>query len=152
MLIAKFGNQGLSPRDMTALSGAHTIGLARCSTFRDRIYNDSNIEAAFANQQQLMCPKSGNDTNLAAMDVKTAMAFDAAYFQNLMDRRGLFHSDQELYSGGSQDALVRQYSGNPAIFRDDFARAMVKLGNIKPLTGTAGQIRTNCRVVNRKIS
>jgi peroxidase len=29
---------------------------------------------------------------------------------------------------------------------------MVKLGNIKPLTGTAGQIRANCRVVNRKIN
>ncbi|CAM0910348.1 unnamed protein product [Alopecurus aequalis] len=148
-LITVFAKQGLSPADMTVLSGAHTIGLARCSTFRDRIYNDSNINASFANQQQQMCPKSGGDDNLTSMDAKTAMAFDAGYFQSLMDRRGLFHSDQELFNGGSQDKLVRQYSGNPAIFRDDFARAMIKMGNIKPLTGTAGQIRKNCRVVNR---
>ncbi|KAM0901762.1 hypothetical protein ACQ4PT_019747 [Festuca glaucescens] len=116
---------------------------------RDRIYNDSNIEASFANRLRKTCPKCGRDSNLASIDTKTAMAFDAAYFQNLIDRRGLFHSDQELFNGGSQDALVRHYSSNPAIFRDDFARAMMKMGNIKPLTGTAGQIRENCRVVNR---
>uniref|UniRef100_A0ACD6AHA2 Uncharacterized protein n=1 Tax=Avena sativa TaxID=4498 RepID=A0ACD6AHA2_AVESA len=135
---------------MTVLSAAHTIGLARCTTFRDRIYNDSNIDAAFASQQQQMCPQSGDDNSLVPMDVKTPMKFDSVYFQNLMDRRGLLHSDQELFSGGSQDVLVRQYSSNPALFRDDFARAMIKVGNINPLTGTAGQIRANCRVVNRK--
>jgi peroxidase len=63
-------------------------------------------------------------------------------------RRGLFHSDQELFSGGSQDALVRQYSTNHVLWKSDFVRAMVKMGNINPLTGTAGQIRKNCRVTN----
>jgi peroxidase len=75
--------------------------------------------------------------------------FDNSYYQNLMARRGLLHSDQELFNGGSQDALVRQYSANPALFRKDFVTVMIKMGNINPLTGTAGQIRKNCRVVNR---
>jgi peroxidase len=65
-----------------------------------------------------------------------------------MARRGLFHSDQELFNGGSQDALVRQYSASPALWKSDFVKAMVKMGNINPLTGTAGQIRKNCRVIN----
>uniref|UniRef100_A0ACD5WSM3 Uncharacterized protein n=1 Tax=Avena sativa TaxID=4498 RepID=A0ACD5WSM3_AVESA len=142
--------RALAGRHDGAVRRSHTIGLARCTTFRDRIYNDSNIDASFANQQQQMCPQSGDDSSLVPMDVKTPMKFDSVYFQNLVDRRGLLHSDQELFSGGSQDALVRQYSSNPALFRDDFARAMIKLGNIKPLTGTAGQIRANCRLVNTK--
>jgi peroxidase len=38
-LIASFRGEGLSVRDMTALSGAHTIGRARCATFRGRVVN-----------------------------------------------------------------------------------------------------------------
>ncbi|KAF7096696.1 hypothetical protein CFC21_098598 [Triticum aestivum] len=149
-LFSMFARQGLSPTDMTALSGAHTIGQARCTTFRDRIYHtsNSNIDAAFARRQQRTCPLAGGDNNLAPLDVQTPRAFDTAYYQNLMAHRGLFRSDQELFNGGSQDALVRQYSANPALFRSDFVKAMVKMGNINPLTGTAGQIRRNCRFVN----
>jgi peroxidase len=147
-LISTFARQGLSPTDMTALSGAHTVGQARCSAFRDRIYNDSNIDASFAALRRKTCPRSGGDDNLTPMDAQTPRVFDTAYYQNLMARRGLFHSDQELFNGGSQDALVRQYSASPALWKSDFVRAMVKMGNINPLTGTAGQIRKNCRVIN----
>ncbi|TVU07813.1 hypothetical protein EJB05_41182 [Eragrostis curvula] len=147
-LVSLFGRQGLSARDMTALSGAHTIGQARCVTFRGRIYGDANIDATFAAQRQQTCPRSGGNANLAPIDVQTPAGFDTAYFQNLMARRGLFHSDQELFNGGSQDALVQQYSANAALFNNDFVAAMIKMGNINPLTGAAGQIRRNCRVVN----
>ncbi|RLM55174.1 peroxidase P7-like [Panicum miliaceum] len=146
-LVSLFGRQGLSPRDMTALSGAHTIGQARCTTFRARIYGgDANIDASFAALRQQTCPRSGGDGNLAPIDAQTPAAFDTAYFTNLLSRRGLFHSDQELFNGGSQDALVRQYSASPSLFNSDFAAAMIKMGNIG--AGNAGQIRRNCRVVN----
>jgi peroxidase len=148
-LISTFASKGLSATDMTALSGAHTIGLARCSTFRDHVYNDANINSSFAARRRKTCPRSGGDSHLAPMDVHSSRVFDNSYYQNLMARRGLFHSDQELFNGGSQDALVRQYSANPALFRKDFVTAMIKMGNINPLTGAAGQIRKNCRVVNR---
>jgi peroxidase len=148
-LISTFASKGLSATDMTALSGAHTIGLARCSTFRDHVYNDANINSSFAARRRKTCPRSGGDSHLAPMDVHSSRVFDNSYYQNLMARRGLLHSDQELFNGGSQDALVRQYSANPALFRKDFVTAMIKMGNINPLTGTAGQIRKNCRVVNR---
>lgn len=147
-LISLFGRQGLSPRDMTALSGAHTIGQARCTTFRGRIYGDTNINASFAALRQQTCPRSGGDGNLAPIDVQTPTRFDTAYFTNLLSQRGLFHSDQELFNGGSQDALVRQYSATPSLFNSDFVAAMIRMGNVGVLTGTAGQIRRNCRVVN----
>ncbi|KAL6876384.1 hypothetical protein ACP4OV_012956 [Aristida adscensionis] len=147
-LVSLFGRQGLSPRDMTALSGAHTIGQARCATFRGRIYGDPNIDASFAARRQQTCPRSGGDGDLAPIDAQTPAGFDTAYFRNLVNRQGLFHSDQELFNGGSQDALVRQYSANAALFNGDFVAAMIKMGNIGVLTGGAGEIRRNCRVVN----
>ncbi|NP_001313858.1 peroxidase P7-like precursor [Gossypium hirsutum] len=147
-LTSSFAAKGLSTRDLTALSGGHTIGLARCTTFRGRIYNDTNIDANFAATRRANCPASGGDNNLAPLDIQTPTRFDNDYFRNLVARRGLLHSDQELFNGGSQDALVRTYSNNPATFSADFAAAMVKMGNISPLTGTQGEIRRNCRVVN----
>lgn len=133
---------------MTALSGAHTIGQAQCVGFRTRIYNDTNIDTNFANARKAGCPVSGGDNNLAPLDVQTPNKFDNSYYKNLMLRRGLLHSDQELFNGGSQDALVRIYSNANAAFAVDFAVAMVRMGNISPLTGTDGEIRKNCRVVN----
>ncbi|THU61107.1 hypothetical protein C4D60_Mb07t19790 [Musa balbisiana] len=147
-LISSFANKNLNARDMTVLSGGHTIGLARCVSFRPHIYNDTNIDPSFASQRRQSCPSSGGDNNLAPLDLQTPTTFDNKYFQNLVAHRGLLHSDQELFNNGSQDALVQQYSTNAAAFASDFAAAMVKMGNISPLTGTSGEIRLNCRKVN----
>ncbi|CAL9123525.1 unnamed protein product [Musa acuminata var. zebrina] len=147
-LISAFSAQGLSARDMTALSGAHTIGQARCVNFRSHIYDDTNIDADFASQRQQNCPSSGGDNSLAPLDHQTATEFDNAYYQNLVGFQGLLHSDQELFNNGSQDSLVQQYSTDGSTFFSDFAAAMVKMGNIKPLTGSNGEIRLDCRKVN----
>lgn len=143
-----FAAKDLNARDMTALSGGHTIGLAQCGTFRTRIYNETNIDPRFATNRRANCPASGGDTNLAPLDAQTSNRFDNSYYRDLVDRRGLLHSDQVLFNRGSQDALVRTYSINSAAFARDFAAAMVKMGNISPLTGTDGEIRRNCRLVN----
>ncbi|KAH7844505.1 hypothetical protein Vadar_028789 [Vaccinium darrowii] len=140
-----------SAHDMTALSGGHTIGFARCTTFRSRIYNDTNIDPNFAARRRTTCPSfagGSGDDSLAPLDIQTPNRFGNDYYVDLLNRRGLLHSDQELFNGGSQDGLVRAYSGNQNAFYRDFADAMVKMGNISPLTGINGQIRRNCRVVN----
>lgn len=147
-LISMFAAKGLNSRDMTALSGGHTIGQARCVTFRGRVYNDTNIDPRFAALRRSRCPASGGDGNLAPLDIQTPNRFGNDYFQNLQARRGLLHSDQELFNGGSQDSLVRAYSRNVRLFAGDFAAAMIKMGNISPLTGRNGEIRGNCRRVN----
>ncbi|GAB4859653.1 hypothetical protein Ancab_011134 [Ancistrocladus abbreviatus] len=147
-LITSFSNKGLSATDMTALSGGHTIGQARCISFRDHIYNDTDIDPNFAKLRQSTCPFSGGDDNLAPLDIQTPTFFDNKYYQNLLAKRGLLHSDQELFNGGSQDSLVRIYSYNAWAFTNDFVAAMIKMGNITPLTGMEGQIRLNCSVVN----
>ncbi|MCL7049950.1 hypothetical protein MKW94_027251 [Papaver nudicaule] len=68
---------------MTVLSGSHTIGQAGCGGFRDRIYNQTNIDPAFATTRRANCPSSGGDQNLAPLDVQTPTQFENTYFQNL---------------------------------------------------------------------
>ncbi|KAM1038365.1 hypothetical protein ACFX13_033789 [Malus domestica] len=147
-LITAFSNKGFTAKELVALSGSHTIGQARCTTFRTRLYNEANINASFATSLKSSCPTSGGDNNLSPLDVTSPTSFDNAYFSNLVSQRGLLHSDQQLFSGGSTDSQVNAYVSNPATFRTDFANAMIKMGNLSPLTGTNGQIRTNCRKVN----
>ena len=136
-LVPAFAAKGLSARDMTALSGAHTVGRARCATFRARAGaapGGEAINATFAAQLRGACA-GGADGALAPLDAVTPDAFDNGYFRALVERRGLLHSDQELFSGGSQDALVRRYARDGAAFAADFAKAMVRMGNLAPAPG-----------------
>ncbi|CAN4126245.1 unnamed protein product [Withania somnifera] len=146
-LINNFKKQGLDEKDLIALSGGHTLGFAQCFTFRNRIYNETNIDSTFASQRQANCPRSGGDSKLAPLDPTPAL-FDSKYFSNLVSKKGLLHSDQALFNGGQTDNLVKKYSTNPGSFAKDFAESMIKMGNIKPLTANQGQIRVNCRKVN----
>ncbi|KAH9314465.1 hypothetical protein KI387_023092 [Taxus chinensis] len=148
-LSSLFQAQGLSTKDMVALSGAHTIGQARCTVIRNRIYNDADIDSAYAKSLQSNCPsdKSGN-RNLSPLEDVSPTVFDNNYYKELTKKKGLLHSDQELFNGGSTDSLVTTYSNDENTFFKDFAAAMVKMGNISPLTGSNGEIRKNCRKAN----
>ncbi|KAH1047318.1 hypothetical protein J1N35_038102 [Gossypium stocksii] len=147
-LITAFSNKGFTAKEMVALSGSHTIGQARCTTFRTRIYNETSIDSTFATSLRANCPSTGGDNSLSPLDTTSSTSFDNAYFKNLQGQKGLLHSDQQLFSGGSTDSQVNAYSSNLGSFTTDFANAMVKMGNLSPLTGTSGQIRTNCRKAN----
>ncbi|KAK2981806.1 hypothetical protein RJ640_010323 [Escallonia rubra] len=146
-LITAFSNKGFNAKEMVALSGSHTIGQARCTTFRTRLYNE-NVNSSLATSLKANCPSSGSDNILSPLDATSPTSFDNAYFKNLQIQKGLLHSDQQLFSGGSTDAQVNTYSSNSATFSTDFANAMVKMSNLSPLTGSNGQIRTNCRKTN----
>jgi len=147
-LLSNFQAHGLNLKDL-ALSGGHTIGLARCIAFRGRIYNDTNINPAFAASRQQQCPVTRGDNNTEPLDATTTR-FDTVYFRSLIKSKGLLHSDQELFKGkGSEsDKLVQLYSTHPHNFARDFAASIIKMGNIKPLTGNQGEVRLNCRKVN----
>ncbi|KAE8662535.1 Peroxidase 52 [Hibiscus syriacus] len=139
-LISSFSAQGLSIKDLVILSGSHNIGLARCTSFRSHIYNDSDIDPSFANSLRKICPRSGNDNVLAPLDRQTPTRFDSLYYGNLLGKKGLLHSDQELFNGNSStDYLVKSYAANTKLFFKEFAKSMIKMGNIKPLTEILGK-------------
>nr|ABA91154.1 Cationic peroxidase 1 precursor, putative, expressed [Oryza sativa Japonica Group] len=147
-LTKSFSNKGLSATDMIALSGAHTIGQARCVNFRNRIYSETNIDTSLATSLKSNCPNTTGDNNISPLDASTPYTFDNFYYKNLLNKKGVLHSDQQLFNGGSADSQTTTYSSNMATFFTDFSAAIVKMGNIDPLTGSSGQIRKNCRKVN----
>ncbi|CAB4312381.1 unnamed protein product [Prunus armeniaca] len=149
ILLSNFQAHGLNPKDLVVLSAAHTIGLARCTTFRARIYNDTNIDPKFAASAKYNCPTTRGDNNTRPLD-STTRRFDNVYFKALLQQKGLLHSDKELYknNGTDSDKLVLKYSRNSESFAKDFANSMINMGNIKPLTGNNGEVRLNCRKIN----
>ncbi|PHU22388.1 Lignin-forming anionic peroxidase [Capsicum chinense] len=114
-LISGFANKGLSIRDMVALS---------------------DIDAGFASTRRRQCPQEDQNGNLAPLDLVTPNQLDNNYFKNLRQRKGLLQSDQVLLSGGSTDDIVLQYRNSPRAFASDFTSAMIRMGDISPLTGS----------------
>lgn len=95
---------------------------------------------------------NGDGNKTTALDQNSTDLFDNHYFKNLMNQKGLLSSDQILYSSEEANSttrgLVETYSSNFNAFLVDFAQSMIKMGNISPLTGSSGEIRKNCSVVN----
>ncbi|XP_006346979.1 peroxidase 72-like [Solanum tuberosum] len=155
-ILTKFKLKGLDIVDLVALSGSHTIGNARCTSFRQRLYNQSGnslpdytLEQSYAAQLRVRCPRSGGDQTLFFMDFVSPIKFDNSYFKNLLASKGLLNSDQVLVTKNQESlALVKQYAENNELFFEHFAKSMVKMGNISPLTGFRGEIRKNCRKIN----
>ncbi|XP_078155462.1 peroxidase 5-like [Carex rostrata] len=155
-LTQSFASKGLSQEEMVTLSGAHTIGRSHCTSFSSRLYSfnttldlDPTLNSAYATQLEQMCPNSSNDTTLVVpMDPSTPNLFDANYYADILANRGLFTSDQTLMSNASTAQLVRQNAFNGLLWKIKFAAAMVKMGQIGVLTGSSGEIRLNCSVVN----
>ncbi|XP_021718287.1 peroxidase 11-like [Chenopodium quinoa] len=159
-LISKFAYQGLSVTDMVALSGAHTIGMARCENFRARIYGDFDLtsekdplsEAHLSNLRSVCPAVGGNNNNVSALDYETPDLFDNSYYQILLKGQGLLNSDQEMYSsmfGIQTKYLMRKYAEDPLQFFKQFAESMVKMGNITNADSFVnGEVRNNCRFVN----
>lgn len=152
----KFKLQGLNVVDLVALSGSHTIGNARCTSFRQRLYNQSGngqpdytLDQSYAAKLRTRCPRSGGDQNLFVLDFVSPTRFDNSYFKNLLASKGLLNSDQVLVTKSEASLeLVKKYAGNNEAFFEQFAKSMIKMGNISPMTGSRGEIRKSCRKIN----
>ncbi|XP_020538664.1 peroxidase 40 isoform X2 [Jatropha curcas] len=148
-LVANFQNVGLTLNDVVALSGAHTLGKARCSTFSSRLQGgtgNSDVNLDFIQSLQQLCDSS---STLAHLDLVTPATFDNQYFLNLLSGEGLLPSDQTLVTDDDQSRqIVESYAQDPLLFFDDFRNSMLKMGSLGPLTGNGGEIRRNCRLVN----
>ncbi|KAM6551548.1 hypothetical protein CsatB_001356 [Cannabis sativa] len=156
-LKSKFSDQNLDTTDLVALSGAHTFGRAQCLTFIHRLYNfnstgspDPSLNSTLLENLRPLCPDGGNGSVLTNLDLSTPNTFDNRYFTNLQSQNGLLQTDQELFSTSGADtiSIVNNFTTNQTAFFESFVVSMIKMGNIRVLTGTNGEIRSNCSRLN----
>ena len=145
-LKTRFAAKGLDTKDMVTLSGAHTIGHARCmfvSTGRP------GMNATLAGELSQRCGGGGGNATVN-LDYKTPDVLDSQYFQNVKDSAVLLDSDAAL-NASETAALVDTYAADVGSrWEMEFAAAMVKMGNIEVKTspGADAEIRKKCSIYN----
>ncbi|XP_028784428.1 peroxidase 5-like [Neltuma alba] len=157
-LIDNFARKGLSADEMVTLSGAHSIGVSHCSSFSGRLYSfnathpqDPSMDPAFAELLKRKCPPStnnGGDDPKAVLDPATPSRLDNKYYVALRNHRGLLTSDQTLLESESTKNMALRNAKHGWSWAHKFAKAMVRMGSIEVLTGSEGEIRKTCSVVN----
>ncbi|KAG9459923.1 hypothetical protein H6P81_004431 [Aristolochia fimbriata] len=157
-LVDNFARKNLTADEMVTLSGAHSLGRSHCGAFVNRLYNFNNVtnatdptlDPAYAARLRTRCPANSTLTDpfVVPLDAITPNVLDNMYYVGLKSNLGLLTSDHALVT---DTALAAEVDANvlfPSPWPAKFAAAMVKMGGIQVLTGTQGEIRTNCRVVN----
>ena len=95
-----------------------------------------------------MCPADVDPTIAINMDPATPNTFDNAYYKNLMNGKGLFSSDQVLFTSPISKSTVVNFAKSQSSFFSAFTSAMIKLGRTGVKTGSQGEIRTDCTRFN----
>lgn len=151
-LIRVFGQRGFTVQDMVALSGGHTLGVARCASFKNRLSKfdathnvDPSLDADFATTLSKTC-SAGDKAEQPFDDSRND--FDNLYFQALQNKAGLLISDQTLFDSPRTRGIVNGYAMNQAMFFLDFQQAMVKMSLLDVKEGSKGEVRRNCRKIN----
>ena len=97
----------------------------------------------FLRKLKRTCPAKGTDRR-TVLDVRTPDVFDNKYYVNLVNREGLFVSDQDLFTNAATHPVVKRFARSHQEFFDQLGMSMVKMGQIKVFTVDQGQVRRNC--------
>ncbi|CAO2162241.1 unnamed protein product [Urochloa humidicola] len=165
-LVSNFAVKGFTLEELVILSGAHSVGKAHCSSFRDRLSAPSGeINTCFRdNVLAKDCGAGGDptvennirDQNATALGNLTSYAvpasggasLDNSYYVNNLNNLVLFHSDWALVGSNATLRHVHEYADNGTLWNLDFADALVKLGKLSMPPMSTGEIRKTCRATN----
>ena len=122
--------------------------------FSSRLYNftgkgdqDPSLNPTYAAFLKTKCKSLSDTTTTVEMDPGSSTNFDSHYYPNLLQNKGLFQSDAALLTT-KQSANIAKELVNQAKFFREFAQSMKRMGAIQVLSGSAGEIRIKCSVVN----
>ncbi|XP_018813601.2 peroxidase 44-like, partial [Juglans regia] len=146
-----FADKGITLNEMVTLLGAHTVGVAHCFFFEDRLSNvsggsDPPMDPTLAAKLRKTCAKSQDAT--AFLDQSTSFEVDNQFYKQILLKKGILQIDQELALDNSTSGIVSGFASNRIRFQQSFAKAMRKLGSVEVLVGKDGEIRKNCRAFN----
>lgn len=136
--------------------GDHTIGVAHCSFFQDRLYNfqnsgkpDPTMVPSLASALRSTCPNGKTKTDsTVSLDQgpRSSSVVDNSYYKQILARRGILQIDQEIALDERTKDIVGTIAGGPG-FSARFGQAMVKLGALRD--GSPGEMRKSCRAINK---
>ncbi|KAI3842200.1 hypothetical protein MKW98_025990 [Papaver atlanticum] len=157
-----FANKGFSTREMVLLiGGGHSVGVAHCSLFQNRLYNfrntgrpDPSMDVNLANRLRGRCPQRSAIDNLVNLDQtpSSALVVDNGFYKQIKARRGILEIDQAMAFHSSTSAIVTSFANNGKSFQTQFGAAMIKMGAMQVLTGKKGEIRKTCGARPRRSS
>jgi len=134
--------------------GAHTIGVGHCNLFSNRLFNftgkgdqDPALNPTYANFLKTKCQGLSDTTTTVEMDPNSSTTFDNDYYPVLLQNKGLFTSDAALLTTKQSRNIVNELVSQNKFFTE-FSQSMKRMGAIEVLTGSNGQIRRKCSVVN----
>ncbi|XVE59593.1 hypothetical protein DITRI_Ditri05aG0058200 [Diplodiscus trichospermus] len=151
-----FAKKGIGLTDMVLLLGGHTIGVAHCLLFQDRLYNfqnsgkpDPTMDPLLLVKLRAICPQNSPLNRPVNLDQNPLSSFrvDNSFYKQIQIRRGILQIDQELALDPLTNATVAILA-NRNDFPAKFGQAMVKLGAVDVLADPQGEIRNSCNVTN----
>lgn len=116
---------------------------------------DPNMDPAFAAEMRKLCPprtKKGQSDPLVFLNPESGSnyKFTETFYQGVLSYKSVLGVDQQLLFSNDTLDIAQEFAANFEDLRRSFALSMNRMGNIDVLTGNAGEIRGNCRVVNKK--
>lgn len=142
---------------MQFAGGGHTVGKTHCGFFFERLWNffntgkpDPQMNSTLVTELRKVCPNHSGLGNSTFLDRGTPLVVDNVYFKQLLIKKGVMQSDQGLLQNTETKPLVTALAaGQNSAFLKQFAAAMLKMGNLGPITSTSlGEIRKVCSKVN----
>ncbi|XP_059277805.1 peroxidase 3-like [Lycium ferocissimum] len=119
------------------------------SSFAKKGLDLKDLVLLSANLKSKKCKSVNDNTTIVEMDPGSFRTFDLSYYKLLLKRRGLFQSDAALLTTSTTKSFIDQLvQGSLKEFYTEFAKAMEKMGKIEVKTGSNGEIRKQCAVVN----
>ncbi|ERN02545.1 hypothetical protein AMTR_s00083p00176260 [Amborella trichopoda] len=153
-LTHNFEYRNLNVEDFVALSGAHSIVNAHCSSFGYGLYGHSHaysMDKTYADELKHICPPITLPcfTNpVVKLSKDSTHKMDGSYYSCLRKNQAFLPLDHALMTSSKTRTIMRKMALHPDWWARKFGLAMEKIGTIGILTGGQGEVRSSCRYVN----
>lgn len=137
------------------------MGRTHCNYIVDRLYNfngtgkpDPSMATSFLTDMRRLCPQSlgkGQTNPMVFLNPESGSGykFTNSYYSRLLSHKAVLGVDQQLLFGNDTAQITEEFDEGFEDFRKSFALSISRMGNIKVLTGSQGEIRQNCRFTNK---
>lgn len=149
--IQLFERKGMTLEELVLLIGAHSIGSAHCSVISGRFHDEAkakDIDRGYWLKMQTLTICQTDDQDVP-FDPSSQHKMDSRFYKELLTKKSLIESDQNLANEPRSHGIMTKMVGDQAGWLAKFAAAMQKLGETEVLVGDQGEVRKQCRHVNK---